>query len=184
MNFICLDLEMNKPSNSIIQIGWCVGNVYTGEIIKSESRLVRPNEPIDAFITTLTGITQEMIDENGMSLIEAYVDLRSDAIHYQCNKQVMTWGGGDNWELFKQLKQYFNGSFDVNEYVFGTRRWFDIKTLFQAYCISNQLKMQSGLKKSCHRMDMKFDGPAHDAKQDAINTFKLGCKLLSLFKEK
>jgi len=56
-NFICFDLELNQPSEKIIQLGAIAGNIQTGEILESLSAYINPGEPLDPKIITLTGIT-------------------------------------------------------------------------------------------------------------------------------
>lgn len=171
MIFTSLDLEMNQPSGKIIQIGAVIGDIKTGIIIEKMSYIVDSGEKLDPKIITLTGITQEVHD-NGMDLQYAYALLESGHISHKSFRNPITWGGGDSLELRQQL------GLERDSFIFG-RRWIDAKTLFQSYCLSNNMKIQSGLKKSCHRMGVQFEGPAHDALQDALNTFKLFRVILS-----
>src|ERR1035437_5490268 len=101
--FTSLDLEMNQPSGSIIQIGAVVGNIVTGEILEKLCVNVKIDEEISPFITELTGITQEDVN-NGISLLEAYNLLAVLHLKYKSFCNAITWGGGDTQELFKQLK--------------------------------------------------------------------------------
>lgn len=172
--FLSLDLEMAQPSGKIIQIGAVVGNIDTGEILDKVNCVVNCGEKLSDKIITLTGITQERHDK-GMPLQYAYDILKDIHAKHEAFINPVTWGGNDSFELRNQL-----GLVDGN-FIFG-RRCIDTKTLFQSFCIANDLKVQSGLKKSCRRMDVPFEGPAHDALQDSINTFRLFRKMISLFK--
>ena len=66
MNFY-LDFEATQFSNEIISIG-CVAD--NGSRF---SRLVKANKKVSKFITDLTGITQEMLDTEGLSADEAFL---------------------------------------------------------------------------------------------------------------
>ena len=51
MNVMALDLELNQPSKSIIQIGICIGNIQTGEILEKLDWIIKQPEEINPFIT-------------------------------------------------------------------------------------------------------------------------------------
>lgn len=174
---IALDLEMNQPSGKIIQIGACVGNVVTGEILRQQSWYINPEEPISEYITTLTGITDMDIEKEGYTLKEAYDQLSLMALHYGAHRSLITWGCGDQETLREQL----NIIKENKEWRFGRRYW-DVKTLFQALMLSRNQKIQSGLAKALIRMGMRFEGKKHDAGDDAYNTFLLFRRLLKEFK--
>ena len=201
-----IDLEMNPGKYEIIQVGACVGNLYTGEILAKESCIVKIKTPLHDYdepakrlcdITKLTGIKQEMVD-NGMSLYEAYEIVRKihDGVYTLNGKQVrpfrnpLTWGGGDSLELLNELnsKRTFvdkvlkRNIINKDFYCFG-RRWIDVKTLFQTYMIDNEKYGQGGLSKSLLKMGLTFKGKKHDALDDAINTFYMRHQLFKLVQE-
>lgn len=75
---VIIDLEATcdepKPAweSEIIEIGVCILDLGTFEIHHAKSILVKPEtSPITPFCTTLTTITQEMLDKDGVSLKEA-----------------------------------------------------------------------------------------------------------------
>jgi DNA polymerase III epsilon subunit-like protein len=57
-NFIALDLEMNQPSGKVIEVGVAIGNVNDG-VLEMRNWYVDPQEPIEEYITQLTGIDDE-----------------------------------------------------------------------------------------------------------------------------
>lgn len=235
-NYLTLDLEMNQSSGKIIQIGAVVGNIYTGAILEKLSVFINPGEPLNPDIIKLTGITEEQVQNEGVSLREGYNRLALMHKRHDCYCNPVTWGGGDSIELKEQLNTQwdearavqraaivlaargFHGGVryertpeglaqlsvtdvmleeaksmfaechkadeaDTSSFVFG-RRWIDAKTLYVSYCIENRLKLQAGLKKACSKIGVTFEGPAHNALQDALNTFKIYRHLLRYFKEK
>ena len=180
MKLTSLDLEMNQPSGRIIQIGACVGDTNTGEILETLSVLVHPGigDPITEFITGLTGITQQQVDTDGTSLLEAYDILKDLHTRHQCFMNPLTWGGGDSYELKKQLERDFGW---VNNWCFG-RRWIDVKTLYHTRQLARDGKVQAGLARALTKLGLQFKGRKHNAKDDAVNTFYAYLELSKVFK--
>lgn len=170
--YMSLDLELCQPSNAICQIGAVVGNIKTGEILAKLSVVVDPGEVISPYIEKLTGVTNERVAKEGVSLQCAYEQLQLCHREYGCEMNPLTWGGGDTETLRNQL------GLDQESWLFG-RRWIDVKTVFISYCIANDLDKRSGLSKSLGRLGMKFEGRKHDAMSDAMNTFYIFRKLLT-----
>jgi len=190
-NFIAFDLEMNQPSDKIIQIGAVAGNIDTGEILETMSHLVKIDETLctDSSICDipkLIGITDKMIEEDGIHLPDAYLHLANLRKKHNCHRNPIVWGGGDmphlKSELINRFGMQFSEGFGVNKelpmFCFG-RRWFDVKSFFQMYVHMNGQSMQSGLRKSISRMGLEFHGRGHDAMYDAYNTFKIAHVLFS-----
>lgn len=169
--FTSLDLEMNQPSGKIISVGAVVGNILSGEILGSMHAFVNPKEALAPFIIKLTGINQEDVDGAG-TLLEAYQQLRAMHLSHEAFMNPITWGGGDSEMLKAQLPS------DV-EWIFG-RRWIDAKTLFISWRIANGQPIQSGLSKSMGKLGLAFEGQKHNAKDDAMNTFRIYRELLKL----
>jgi inhibitor of KinA sporulation pathway (predicted exonuclease) len=177
--FLAIDLEMNQPSGKIIQIGACVGNIATGQILDKLSIFVNPGEPIVPFITELTGITDDDV-RNAGTLEEAYNRVKKMHANYDCFVNPITWGGGDDRELLKQLKEenpHFEG------WCFG-RRHIDTKTLFVSWRFANGQPIQGGLARSMTKVGLAFRGQKHDGCDDAVNTFYMYCAMLKLLKAK
>lgn len=175
--FLSMDLEFEQPSQEIIQIGYCVGDLVTGEIVGEFSQLVTPKEALSPFIIQLCGITQSDMDRLGVPLGVAYAALLEDIKHYPTlNTNPLTWGGGDSASLREQV-----GDLASTNWPFG-RRWLDIKTIFQFRQMANGLKPQAGLAKALTKMGLNFVGRKHNALADSINTFKIAHVLLKQMK--
>lgn len=178
MIVIALDLELNKEDDKvtdIIQIGAVAGDTITGEILGEFNCYVRPKAPISPFISTLTGITDDIISAQGVEIVEAYNLFRIFCDGYDRFRNPCTWGGSDATLLREQA------GISWDDFCFGYRH-IDVKTIYQAYCIANNLPVRSGLKKSCGRLGLTFKGPAHDALNDARATFQVYFNLLGRFK--
>lgn len=176
MNFLTLDLELNQPSGALIQVGYVIGNVHTGEVHERIRRYVSTSETLAPRIVQLTGITDEQLATQGLCLSEIYKEMGELHAKYGCFRNAITWGGGDSAELRTAL------GLDDHSFLLG-RRWIDAKTLYTSYCLANGLKMQSGLAKSLGKMGLQFQGRKHDALDDAFNTFRIYRLLLEKLKK-
>jgi len=169
--FISLDLEMNKNAkgevDKVIQIGAVAFHIEPFTIVEELSVIVNPNEPIDPFITKLTGITQAQADL-GIDLQSAYGKLCELKIKHNAESYPVTWGGGDSSYLWDKVKADGNPG---DRSIFG-RRFFDVKTLYQTYQLANGLKTQSGLSKSMAKCGLKWPTTLqkHNALADALAT--------------
>jgi inhibitor of KinA sporulation pathway (predicted exonuclease) len=172
---VALDLELNQPSNRIIQIGAVVGNIRTGRVLARFDSKVNPYETLDPRIIKLTGIKQQDVD-NAPNLASAYEALRAWLLPYQAERVLnpITWGGGDSDMLREQL------GLDNESWLFG-RRWIDAKTIFVAWRMAQGHEHQGGLAKSMTKLGLAFDGRKHNALHDAENTFLIYRALLKEF---
>lgn len=173
---MALDLEMNQPSGTIIQVGITIGDVYSGAVLEKRGWITYVPEaidPINPFITTLTGITQQQVNE-GVLLVQAYKEMTELYKKHNCTLNFVTWGGGDHKELRRQLYEQKEQILPDEElpWEYGHRE-FDVKTLFLAFAMAQQKKVRSGLAKSMTRVGMAFKGTKHTAPDDAHNTFDL-----------
>ncbi len=175
---ISLDLEMNEGDDtSIIQIGSCIFNTETAEILDHYSQIIHQNEEITPYITKLTKITQEKVD-NGKRLYDAYLELVTFSTKHNCTTYPMiVWGNGD----LQLLKRQVMKSNPEAKWHLG-RNELDVKSIYQAFCDANSWSLQGGLRGSLHKMGLTFDGPAHNALKDAVGTAKFYCHLLKYFK--
>lgn len=178
---LSLDLELNKSTDSniggvttdIIQIGACVIDTRKLEIIDTFSRYIKIETPMDngelrlsRFITTLTGINDETLQREGISLIEAVSDLFEFSKKHQVMRNGLEWGYNDFNHLYES---YINLGGDPAFWYFA-RSHFDAKKIFQTYRIFKGLKPYSGLAKSIKLLGFDFIGKKHNALDDAINT--------------
>jgi len=177
MKILALDLELNQAETGakIIEIGACVGDSNTGEILENYSALVNPHETMVDAIIKLTGITQAEVDVAG-TLEQAYLGMESMAKRHDCAHMPLVWGMGDGYAIRKELPSHISWGFG--------RRELDVKGVFQAYQMSQQGKLQAGLAKAMTRLGLTFKGRKHRALDDARNTFVIFFELLKRFKNK
>lgn len=178
---IAFDLELEQPNGfqvtdssisepKIIQIGWIVYTCNPFTIIQRRLYNINIGVPISTFIRNLTGITNKEI-ESGVSLEYAYLKLVEDLKQFGCSRILKQWGGGDDLHLKKEVSCISDIALFEKEipWLFG-RSAQNVKHLYHSYAEINSLKLNGGLKKSMARCNLKFDGAAHNALTDAINT--------------
>lgn len=175
MKILSFDLELNQDPRGakIIEVGACVGDTKTGEVLESYSAFVNPHEQLMDIIVQLTSITQADVDSAG-NLEEAYQGMLGMAKRHDCATMPLVWGMGDGAALRKELPDHVTWEFG--------RRELDVKALFQAYQIFKEDKLQAGLSKAMTKFNLGFKGKKHRAIDDAINTFILFHTLIKHFK--
>jgi inhibitor of KinA sporulation pathway (predicted exonuclease) len=184
-HFLAIDCEFEQPSCALIQIGACIGDLHTGEIVESFSRFIKTGVPLSQFISKLTGITDYQIETEGVSLVAAYNDLLAFRARYpDIFPASVTWGAGDMWQIKKQVTDEQHKVLSDLQIVwpFGNSE-MDTKKFYQAYRIANGLSYRSGLGKSMGRLGLQFRGRAHNAQIDAENTWRTFHHLIGKMKQ-
>lgn len=180
------DTELDQPNNSqvtdsqvtepkIIQIGVVFFDLHTGENIETKKWYINIGVKLSSFIKSLTGISQEEID-NGTDIKTAYLELVSLIKKHGAITQPVTWGSGDLWALRKEVMPLLNKD---EKWILGQAE-LNVKAIFQLYAQLNQIKYRGGLGTSMKKLGLEFEGRAHDALVDAINTKTI---LLHMVKE-
>ena len=175
MNFISLDLELNNSeinleNPKIIQIGISIGNV--SEMLLTKSWYVNPNEPIYDFIVNLTGITDEIVKNQSISLQQIANEISELITSYNCYVNPITWGVGDVVKLIDTFKE---NNIKFNH--FG-RREIDVKQIYTFLMLSQNRNLKGGLSSAMGRFNLPFKGKAHRADVDAENTLRFFFKLI------
>lgn len=165
MKICVLDLELNKPSKKIIEIGAVCLNLKTGVIEENQFQIyIDPQEPIDPFITQLTGITQVDVDGES-SLKDGLIKLNNWMTTLGCQKFVSAWGS--DWHTVFQ-------AFKEQGVLFDYPKHLDIKSMATILrCAYPSNKSKGGLLNTMELFGLKFDGEQHRALNDAFNTAKL-----------
>ena len=181
MNILTLDCEYNQPSHKTIQIGAAAYKVKTGQLIDKFETYVNPGEPIVPYITELTGISDKDV-QNAPTIEEAFVELGKFHKKHKCFKNPLVWGSGtrNDSQLIHQeanLKD-MNGKEVPN---FMGCRVIDVKSIFQSIQMFNNQTVRGGLKNTCETLKIDFEGQAHTALADAINTFRVWHYLIKQF---
>lgn len=172
-NYVAIDLEMNQPSDRIIQVGVAIGRRgQAAEDYLVRNWLIHPGEVLDPFIVQLTGITDEALATNAVPLLQVAAELGALLDTHAPFVNPVTWGGGDS----SHLRQAFNEA-GIGFPHFG-RRWIDIKTWHVMRELARGATPAGGLGKSMAKYGLKFEGQAHRADVDAFNTLRLFFRML------
>jgi len=183
-NLLVIDAEYNQPSRKTIQIGAAVFNARNAALVETLELYVNPGEPINPAITDLTGITDRDVS-GGVSIIEAYEELKRLSDKHKCFKNPMVWGSGvrnDSLALYQEYIVACNYplSFTIPENFMGFRV-IDVKTIYQSVMLFENKQYAGGLKDCMKNLGLTFDGEAHRALTDALNTFKIWYHLMRTF---
>lgn len=181
-----LDAEYNQPSRKTIQLGAAAYNAHTGALIDKILIYVNPNEPINKEIVELTGITDRDV-ANGMSITEAYEELKRFHAKHKCFRNPLVWGSGvrnDSNHIYMEYREA-NGlgpDPDIqNTDNFMGFRVLDVKTIYQSAQIFRNSRHGGQLKESMERFGLEFEGNQHNALTDALNTFRFWFHLVRIF---
>ena len=144
-------------------------------IIDEFNTYVKPtlNPILSQFATTLTGITQNMVDAAPTlpQALNMYLEwLKKHNLINDQNERVghwyiTTWSDADVMQLAKELK--FKKCCQIPK-LFD--RWIDLKVLYRRHYKTDRAR---GLQKCVERLGMTFDGRAHDGLVDSRNTAKI-----------
>ena len=148
--------------SEIIEIGICVLDINTGNISKNKGILVKPTKSrISQFCTELTTITQEMLDEDGISFPDACKLLRTEYDAYQ-----YTWASYGVYDL-KMLKnqcQIRNIDYPLSQ------NHINVKELFSEV---KGLNKKVGMNGALHILGLPLEGTHHRGVDDAKNIAKI-----------
>jgi len=172
-NFIAIDLELNQPSNKIIQVGVAIGNAYQNpKDYIVQKWYVDPNEPLDLYITGLTGITDRDIRSKSYSYNYISQELNELIKEHEPWLNAVVWGYNDVGVLRKEFEQ------NSVEFKHLGGRWIDLKTIYNFMMFSDNSSPKGGLAEAMLKFDIVFDGTQHRADIDAFNTLKFYFELM------
>lgn len=163
------------PSRKTIQIGAAIFNARSATLVDKLEFYVNPGESINAEITELTGITSQDV-ANGVTIQQAYEDLKNFSQKYKCFRNPLVWGSGvdnDSNHIWKEA-----GLIEEN---FMGRRVLDVKTIYQSVAIFENSQYSGGLVDVMKKLGLTFEGRPHTALADAINTFRVWYHLMRMF---
>lgn len=179
------DLELEQPKSNpntrdsylneekIIQLGYVIYKLEPEfEVVCQRSIFINIGVPLSGYIKKLTGISDEDIASGG-TIKEAYQQLITDLEKYDFNRVLKQWGSNDDVTLKEELHGV--------AWKFG-RSACNIKHLSQIYLEANGMNTSGGLAKTMKKVGIKFDGRAHDAAVDALNTALMYSFLYDKFK--
>jgi inhibitor of KinA sporulation pathway (predicted exonuclease) len=148
--------------NEIIEIGLAVLDSETGAITQNQGILIKPQRSIvSPFCTELTTITQDLLDQNGVSFEEAIEKLVDEY-----NPDLYTWASYGQYDLNMLRKQC--KSFGI-PYPMGEEH-INVKTSFGD---KFGLVKPTGMNGALHLLDIPLEGTHHRGIDDAKNIAKI-----------
>lgn len=177
MRFISLDLELNQPSNRIIQIGAASFDTDVG-MLDSISLYVEPDEEVnwghklnigcrlDELLPISFRPNWERERYEHKEAMELFWKWHKEQ---QCGKKMIQWGRGDLKLLIGESQGCGYPSH---------LRILDLKQVYRyLWQPSAHLEAQSGLSSACKSLDVRCPAPAHNALEDAISTGEVFMKM-------
>ncbi len=169
-NILVIDLEATcwdgpipqGQVNEIIEIGICVLHRKTGEISNNQGILIKPERSqISPFCTELTTITQELLDQEGISFAAACEILRTAYHGHQ-----YTWAsyGGYDYNMMKRQCGYRTIDFPL------THDHINVKSLF---ALGRNSTKKVGMARALRTLGLPLDGTHHRGVDDARNIAKI-----------
>ena len=169
-NIVIIDLEAtcwNGPIpqgqvNEIIEIGICVLDAYTGDITDSRGILIKPERStVSPFCTELTTITQDMLDQEGISFEEACEIVRDEYEgHYN------TWASYGDYDRNMMQRQCKIRNIEYplsHDHINVKRLFYEIK----------DLRRKVGMKGALQMLNIPLEGTHHRGVDDAKNIAKI-----------
>lgn len=142
----------------IIEIGICVLDTRSLEIVDKESILVNPTTSwVTPFCTQLTGITPESLND-AKSFAKAVKYLQET--YGTKNKVWASWGDYDRTMFEAQCKR------ENVEYPFGVGH-INIKTIFSLF---GGMPKGIGVKAAVEQLGLTWEGRQHSGLDDSVNT--------------
>lgn len=168
MKIAVYDLEMEcwedrKGVGEIIEIGAVLVDLSKGEITQKVNVIVKPQEPINPFTTKITGITQKMVNAQGVSLEEAVRRINKKIS--MKNNPWFAWGR----DIDTIVREFTKKGIE-----------FDVSNFHNLAVFTRTLHQKNrnlGLKEACEFYGAEIVSPAHRALPDAITTANLAIKL-------
>jgi inhibitor of KinA sporulation pathway (predicted exonuclease) len=174
INYFSLDLELNNKNDGtvpkIIQVGISIGSPVRSTSFRTFSWYLDPQEPITPFITKLTGITDELIQEKAVSHETLAEELGNLIQVNECFVNPIVWGGGGDGNDASELKAEFRER-NIDFPLFG-RRVIDVKGIYVFHQMVEGKSPSGGLRKSMISCGLDFIGKSHRADVDAENTLR------------
>lgn len=167
MKGIILDLEMNQPSNNIIQIGAVLCDFKMGKVLNEFNRFCKlpDGETVDAYIYKLTAISQNLLDEKGLPFAQATLEFWDWVAASNCSYQLAAWGS-DIYLLKRQTEA-------AGVAVSPKLKSLNLKEMSKFFRMAKGGKQRGGLANTMALFNVEFVGRPHDALIDARNTAAL-----------
>jgi inhibitor of KinA sporulation pathway (predicted exonuclease) len=165
-NILIIDLEATcwdgpipqGQVNEIIEIGICILNTLTGEITKPKGILIKPERSeVSPFCPELTTITQELLDQEGISFEDA-----CDIVRTEYEGHYNTWASYGDYDRTMMQRQC---KIRNMEYPLSQDH-INVKQLFYE---TQPIRRKVGMKGALNILNIPLEGTHHRGVDDAKN---------------
>ncbi len=164
----CWDTSIPSTMESeIIEIGVCLLDVKSGEILNNQGILVQPrNSEVSSFCTQLTSITSEMLNKDGVSFETA-----CDKFKIDYNAPHLVWAsyGAYDLKMFNEQCKKFGIDYPLSN------KHINVKTKFTEI---QHLKKGVGMARALQMLNIPLEGTHHRGIDDAKNIAKILNRIL------
>lgn len=169
MRFIVLDLELNQPSRSIIQVGAVTLDLQKETIKPFFDEIADPSEKLDTFITRLTGITEGNI-KDAEPLRDVLIRFWREFKEAGVANRIAAWGQDVEWIV--------EASRSIGVTPPSNLQVYDFKQIVKFFRAARGESVRSGvgLVNVLESLDIPFDGQQHNAYDDARMTAELALR--------
>lgn len=149
--------------SEIIEIGVCILNTGTGKISKNEGILIKPRlSKVSPFCTELTTLTQNILDNEGIALEDAF-----DILKAEYDSEELTWASYGNYDLsmLRNQAERFYIDYPMSD------NHINVKTLFGQ--IHPGIRKSVGMNRALGELGLVLEGTHHRGVDDARNIARI-----------
>lgn len=173
-HILFFDFEGTQHSQEMIAIGavLCTLN-KKGRIEKSKTPFkifVKAKNNIGRYVVNLTGITDKMLQEKGVSFLEAMNQLKKYCGLYWKRCLFVSFGNHDIRILNQTIAYNLNAPKDLCHQIHAN--YFDFATFISTF-IKDENNCMMSLVRYCNLYKIETHKPEHDPEADALNLAKL-----------
>lgn len=142
--------------SEIIELGVTTLSLPSRKIDDNKSILIKPQlSTVSPFCTSLTGLTQELLDQEGLLFPDALQTFRKEYAPQKC--MFASWGAYDQRILERNCELY------DEQYPFGHNMHLNIKMLF-----AMQFGFTTDLQEAAEHLDLPWKGRPHRGSDDSL----------------
>lgn len=176
-HLLFIDYEGTQFDHEIIAIGAVLVDVDENAAPCSEPSnfkcYIKPASKVGSVITTMTGITEEFLKENGISFVQAMKDLSLFLGERTNNIKVVTYGNQDKRMLTKSFEMWNDGSSFLFSFVnYLNRNNIDISPFFAKYIRGSKNNLIS-LIHLREFFSIPSSGNSHDPLVDSLDLYNV-----------
>lgn len=173
-HILFFDLEGTSRSQEMIAIGAVLVSLKKDLTIKKMKepfyRLTKAKNPIGRYVVNLTGITEEMLINDGIPFEKSMKDFKKYlGVHYK-NTLFVSFGNNDIRILNQSVSYNLDAPTDIIDQI--KKNYWDFATFLNVF-VKDDKGQQLSLVNLCAKFEVPEAGRAHDPVVDSINLANL-----------